>query len=83
MYRLSVQTALIASLTSALSLKARVGQCNDEWDPATWLQSTDQTFNLEQACTSLDDDDCVCFTEGFVDWGLGRSPENYFNSDEY
>ena len=66
-----------------MKLKAKVGQCNDEWNPATWLGTTDQEFELEKPCASLEDEDCDCFTEGMVDWDLGRSPENYFNSDEY
>ena len=83
MTRLSIQIALTVQLATALRVKSKAGQCNDEWNPATWLGTTDETFELEKECADLEDDDCVCFREGTVDWDLGRSPDNYFNSDDY
>ena len=83
MTKLSAQVALIAQLASAIKIQTSQGFCNNPWNPATWLQTTDETFELEVPCATRLDTDCDCFPEGLVDWDNGQEPENYFNSDAY
>ena len=59
---------IILSASILLQTEVKAQEC----DPTIqdWLDENSALPNvdLEVACTSLDDDDCTCFPENFINW---------------